>query len=150
MPYSNVNLFDSGIDLEHNLIVPLNNNFRQNPEYFFFKTKRENFRNQNLLSKLDTLGIKLIEEEIIEEIKYKKNAHKEIVDKVSSLYDREANYKNEAAINNMNKNEQRCDEKTINAENLTITDRIKMIIQGNVKEYMPKTFKIIVKESKND
>lgn len=128
----------------------MNNNFRQNPEYFFFKTKRENFRNQNLLSKLDTLSMKLIGEEILEEIDNLKNPKNKLFGKLFTKFNLEMS-KNNASINkNFENNDPLNNDIAVNYESLTITDRIKMIIQGNVKEYMPKTFKIIVKENKND
>lgn len=144
-------MFDNTIDLEKNLILPLNNNFRQNPEYFFFKTKRENFRNQNLFNKLQILGLKLNEEDIIEEIKDRKNKQKEFFNNSIAKYNIEAAYHiNPVTNKNLNNNILVKDEDPNNTEKLSITDKIKMIIQGNVKEYMPKTFKIIIKENKND
>lgn len=117
----------------------MNNNFRQNPEYFFFKTKRESFRNHNLLVKLDLLGIKLEEEEIFEEIENNKINKNKITEKsLFSISLEKNNYSDNLNFDLSNK------------ENLTITDRIKIILQGNVKEYIPKTFKIIVKENKTD
>jgi len=136
-------IIDYTLDLEHNLILPRNNNFRQNPEYFFFKTKRESFRNHNLLSKLEILGIKLIKEEILEEIKNFKDNQSKICDRSFKKYNLEINF-NSTTDDYNEKN------KMIDCENLTLTDRIKSIIQRNVKEYIPKTFKIIVKENKND
>jgi len=141
------NLFDNSIDFEKNLILPMNNNFRQNPEYFFFKTKREDFRNKNLLSKLDILGIELIEHEIVQEINILRNAKSKVCEKSLTKYNFETSGGNEA-LHELNVDLSK--ENTSNDKNLTITDKIKMIIQGNVREYMPKTFKIVVKENKND
>ncbi len=141
------NLFDNSIDFEKNLILPMNNNFRQNPEYFFFKTKREDFRNTNLLSKLDILGIELIEHEIVQEINILRNAKSKVCEKSLTKYNFETSGGNEA-LHELNVDLSK--ENTSNDKNLTITDKIKMIIQGNVREYMPKTFKIVVKENKND
>jgi len=136
----------------------MNNNFRQNPEYFFFKTKRESFRNQNLLNKLEVLNINLNEKEILEELNKINNNNKfECCDKIFSNYKSNLNnltnhfsenYSFENENNFINKNyDDICE-----AENskLSPLEKIKIILQGNVKEYIPKTFKIIVKENKND
>ena len=53
--------------LNYNLILPKNNNFRQNPEYSFFKTKRESFRKENIFLCLKILGIEINEKDIYEE-----------------------------------------------------------------------------------
>lgn len=62
------NIINSTIDVDNNLLLPSNNNFRQNPEYFFFKLKREGFRNENLKFTLRYLNIELDENQIQAEL----------------------------------------------------------------------------------
>mgnify|MGYP000400611257 CR=1 FL=1 len=66
--YNNINNMLIPIKkLNYNLIQSNKNNFIQNPEYSFFKTKRESFRNENILFSLRKLGIEINEKEVYEE-----------------------------------------------------------------------------------
>lgn len=40
-----------------NLIVPDNTNFRKNPDYFLFSTRRENYKSDNILNQLTILDL---------------------------------------------------------------------------------------------
>lgn len=60
----NENLFISKGKLDHNLIHSFKNNFIQNPEYSFFKIKRESFRKENILLSMKILEIEINQNEI--------------------------------------------------------------------------------------
>ena len=64
----NYDLFISKNKLDLNLIHSNNNKFVQNPEYSFFKIKRESFRNENVILSVKKLEMEINEKEIYEEI----------------------------------------------------------------------------------
>jgi hypothetical protein len=126
----------------------MNNNFRQNPEYFFFKTKRESFRNQNLLEKIKILRIEINENGIINELI---NEVQIQLDKNSKSISDKNEFINSDMIDlNPNKIPDKLNSNCISNDLMNPIDKIKMIIKGNIKEYIPKTFKIIIKDNKND
>jgi len=126
----------------------MNNNFRQNPEYFFFKTKREYFRNQNLLDKIDILKIEITENDNINEFHNKNYIRNDYIENITI----NKNILNDEILeNNTNEVHKLYNNNSNFGDDLTNPiDRIKLIIQGSIKEYIPKTFKIIVKDNKND
>ena len=80
-------MFISKNKLNHNLIQSSYNNFVQNPEYSFYKTKRESFQHENILLSLKKLGIEINEEEIYEEKISKEIEIKEIKqENISKIY----------------------------------------------------------------
>ena len=133
------------LNLNYNLIIPKNNNFRQNPEYFFFKTKRESFRDVNLFSSLKVLEIELDENKILDEMKIYEE--KKLEEKISLSNKIATNNNDNSYTSKLTEVPNNLGE---NNEFMSPLDKIKQIINGNIKEYIPKTFKIVVKESKID
>lgn len=83
---NNENKFISNYKLNLNLIKSNNNNYIQNPEYSFFKTKRESFRNENILICIKKLGIEINEKEIYEEESTRNSDHNSESENDSKIY----------------------------------------------------------------
>lgn len=128
--YINESSFMSKAKLNYNIIQPMKNNYIQNPEYSLFKSKRESFRKENILLCLRKLNMEISDKEIYQENqeKLEDSIHKETNSKIFFLF----------LIDNENKK---------NCEELSPLEKIQNIINNDiVKEYIPKTFKIIIKE----
>jgi hypothetical protein len=152
-----------------NLILPLGNNYLQNPEYFYFKSKREAFRSMNVLNTLHSLNIESQPFFPISKKKLKTNDKKLDPVKegpilINEVNEKESPNKKEEYFlkpithptlnNNISKeNKKQTSTSTINPFEDNMYDRTTEMIKSmnltEIKEFIPKHFKIVAKEKTN-
>jgi hypothetical protein len=141
------------------LIAPKSDEFTRNPEYFIYKSKRENFRGLNLSTTLSSLKID-------SKPFYSKEAKVKIKD--VNIKDGKDNLENTINLKNFknkpfeNHNEKlkesnikqkpndciikNTEQSTCTNEDLKDTlNKLRIISMGEIKEYIPKNFKIVKK-----
>lgn len=159
------NKFDK---LEKKLINPYSNTYVQNPEYFYFKSKREGYRGMNILTYLQQL--KVNSEPFIPKVQKKREKtknnvphHEESIytmkfdnNNKSNNSKRELEVRKEQAevkvqnddINNKDKMEQN---KIENDKHIEAIDKIKQHINlKEIKEYVPKKFRLVSKDTESN
>ena len=139
------NKFDN---VSKKLIPPTNNDYVQNPEYFFYKSKRETFRGINLLNTLTTLKINS-EPFFPKEIKKDKKIRITGFNEVNLKKDSKAEIAKENVNETKNRNvvifNDQKEAKAIEEVKETLT-KLQKISIGEIKEYIPKKFKLVSKE----
>ncbi len=142
------------------LIAPKSDEFTRNPEYFIYKSKRENFRGLNLSTTLSSLKIE-------SKPFYSKEAKVKIKDvNIKECRDNLENTLNLKSIKNTkpfeNPNEKlqeskinqkpndciikNTEQSTCSNDDLKETlNKLRIISMGEIKEYIPKNFKIVKK-----
>ncbi len=138
-----------------NLIAPSSDDYISNPEYFFYKSKKETFRGENLLNTLTSLNIDskpFFSKEVRTKVKSESQivqtkSAKPIINKSDDLKSNFSHNSHISEFSNVSNTQliqmkKDLDSKEEMAETL---NKLKKISMGEIKEYIPKKFKLVSK-----